>query len=121
MVIQVFVNEEIIGPHVQEGHYDLIGPDGEIILPVLWDKVIRPGMQISMEMWPQDKEPLKQATEETGDFQPQHKRTSSKQRTNLRFHPTLRRLLGKDEPLRPTGFPDSQPLTGSSHSRNARQ
>ncbi|KAI7775495.1 hypothetical protein LA080_006738 [Diaporthe eres] len=30
-------------------------PDGEIILPVVWEKVIQPGWQINMVMWPMDK------------------------------------------------------------------
>lgn len=52
LIKQAFTHVEVIGQHVQEGHYDLIGPDGEIILPVVWDKTIQPGWQISMRMWP---------------------------------------------------------------------
>lgn len=50
---------EGIGPHVQAGHYDLIGPDGEIILPSVWGKTVKPGWRIDMAMWPVDKHPLK--------------------------------------------------------------
>ncbi|XDG05960.1 hypothetical protein ABKA04_005575 [Annulohypoxylon sp. FPYF3050] len=33
LIKQAFLHVDIIGPHVQAGHYDLIGPNGEIILP----------------------------------------------------------------------------------------
>ncbi|KAI0186701.1 hypothetical protein EV127DRAFT_345794, partial [Xylaria flabelliformis] len=42
LIKQAFVHVDIIGPHVQAGHYDLIGPNGEIILPQVWEKVIEP-------------------------------------------------------------------------------
>jgi len=32
--------------------FDLIGPNGEIILPQVWEKVIEPDWQITMVMWP---------------------------------------------------------------------
>ena len=40
-----------IGSEVRDGHYDLIGPHGEIILPQVWDTVIEPGLTISMHLW----------------------------------------------------------------------
>ena len=43
---------DVIGPHVAEGHYDLIGPNNEIILPGVWDTVIEPDWTITMHMWP---------------------------------------------------------------------
>lgn len=39
-----------------EGHYDLIGPDGTIILPSIWEEVVEPEMAIVMTMWPIDKQ-----------------------------------------------------------------
>ena len=35
-----------------EGHYDLIGPNNEIILPGVWETVIEPDWTITMHMWP---------------------------------------------------------------------
>jgi len=52
LIKQAFIQVEKLGPHVQEGRYDLTGPDGEIILPSVWDKVIQPDWQIVMTMWP---------------------------------------------------------------------
>ena len=48
---------DVLGPHVQNGHYDLTGPNGEIILPSVWEKVIEPDWQITMTMWPIEKSP----------------------------------------------------------------
>ena len=47
---------EGLGPHVAEGHYDLLGPHGEIILPHVWDTVIEPDWTITMHMWPMEEE-----------------------------------------------------------------
>ena len=47
---------EGIGPHVSEGHYDLLGPQGEIILPHVWETVIEPDWTITMHMWPMTEE-----------------------------------------------------------------
>lgn len=43
---------EVLGPEVYHGHYDLVGPDGEIILPSVWGDVVEPGWAVSMHMWP---------------------------------------------------------------------
>ncbi|RPB12083.1 hypothetical protein P167DRAFT_464273, partial [Morchella conica CCBAS932] len=42
LIKQAFLHVEVIGQHVIDGHYDLHGPDGEIILPQVWDSVIEP-------------------------------------------------------------------------------
>lgn len=52
MIKQVFFAVEVIGPHVVKGHYDLMGPDGTIILPDTWEQFVRPNMTIRMVMWP---------------------------------------------------------------------
>lgn len=57
LIKQAFVQVEFIGQHVQEGHYDLIGPNGEIILPAIWEKVVQPDWSITMQIWPMDKMP----------------------------------------------------------------
>lgn len=57
LIKQAFTHVEFVGPHVEAGHYDLIGPDGEIILPSVWEKTVHPGWQIKMAMWPGDKPP----------------------------------------------------------------
>ncbi|KAI1120860.1 hypothetical protein F5Y10DRAFT_257571 [Nemania abortiva] len=57
LIKQAFLHVDIIGPHVQNGHYDLIGPGGQIILPQIWERVIQPDWQVSMHMWPMDRMP----------------------------------------------------------------
>ena len=52
LIRQAFLHVDIIGPHVAEGHYDLIGPNNEIILPGVWETVIEPDWTITMHMWP---------------------------------------------------------------------
>ncbi|GAB7349580.1 hypothetical protein MBLNU459_g0273t1 [Dothideomycetes sp. NU459] len=52
LIKQAFLHVETVGPHVLEGHYDLIGPDNEIILPQVWEVVVQPGWEILMELWP---------------------------------------------------------------------
>jgi hypothetical protein len=52
LIRQVFLNVDIFGELVDEGRYDLIGPNGEIILPQAWEATIEPGWSISMQMWP---------------------------------------------------------------------
>ncbi|KAF2142206.1 uncharacterized protein K452DRAFT_194906, partial [Aplosporella prunicola CBS 121167] len=42
LIKQAFLHVDVIGREVHEGHYDLVGPDGEIILPQIWETVIQP-------------------------------------------------------------------------------
>ncbi|RSL69033.1 hypothetical protein CEP54_002614 [Fusarium duplospermum] len=58
LIKQAFLQVDVLGPHVAEGHYDLIGPDGEIILPTVWEKVVQPGWSVTMTMWPMEKPPM---------------------------------------------------------------
>ena len=52
LIRQAFLHVEVIGPHVAEGHYDLVGPNNEIILPAVWETVIEPDWTVTMHMWP---------------------------------------------------------------------
>lgn len=57
LIKQAFLHVDVIGPHVHQGHYDLVSPDGEIVLPQVWDTIIQPGMAITMHMWPMPEPP----------------------------------------------------------------
>ena len=57
LIRQAFVHVDVIGPHVMDGHYDLLGPNGEIILPQVWETVIEPDWSITMHMWPMPEPP----------------------------------------------------------------
>jgi type IV secretory pathway VirB10-like protein len=52
LIHQAFLHVEHIDKQVADGHYDLIGPDNEIILPQVWETMVKPDMSISMHMWP---------------------------------------------------------------------
>ncbi|KAI4728905.1 hypothetical protein E4T49_03276 [Aureobasidium sp. EXF-10728] len=58
LIRQAFVNIERVGPHVANGHYHLLGPNGEIILPQVWDIVVQPGWDIKMQLWPLPPDPM---------------------------------------------------------------
>ena len=57
LIKQAFLHVMELSDHVAEGHYDLIGPNGEIILPRVWEEIIQPDWSITMHMWPM--EPVK--------------------------------------------------------------
>ena len=52
LIRQAFLHVDVLGPHVAQGHYDLVNSDGEIILPQVWEAMVEPGWEISMQMWP---------------------------------------------------------------------
>ncbi|RYP91578.1 hypothetical protein DL770_002292 [Monosporascus sp. CRB-9-2] len=52
VIREAFRHVDVLEPHVQGGHYDLVGPNGEIILPSIWEHVVEPDWFISMQMWP---------------------------------------------------------------------
>jgi hypothetical protein len=57
LIKQAFLHVDVIGPHVHQGHYDLVGPDGEIILPQVWETMVQPDWAITMHMWPMPEPP----------------------------------------------------------------
>ncbi|KAK4561016.1 hypothetical protein LTR86_004971 [Recurvomyces mirabilis] len=63
LIRQAFLHIDVLGEHVMQGHYDLQGPDGEIILPQVWETVVKPDWTISMHMWPMP-EPKEERREE---------------------------------------------------------
>ncbi|KAH7555664.1 hypothetical protein BM1_07287 [Bipolaris maydis] len=52
LIKQAFLHVDVIGPHVHQGHYDLVGPDGQVILPQVWQALVQPGWNVTMHMWP---------------------------------------------------------------------
>ena len=59
LIRQAFLHIDVIGEHVAQGRYDLVGPDGDIILPQVWETVVEPDWTVTMHMWPipEKKEP----------------------------------------------------------------
>ena len=52
LIAEAFSFVDVLGPHVAEGHYDLVSSDGYIILPSLWHVMVQPGWTVTMHMWP---------------------------------------------------------------------
>jgi hypothetical protein len=48
---------EVIGPHVTAGKYDLVAPNGEIILPQVWETMVEPGWTVTIHLWRLPDEP----------------------------------------------------------------
>jgi hypothetical protein len=63
LIKQAFAHVDVVGAHVQEGHYDLMSPAGEIVLPQVWDMMVEPGWEVSMHMWPVPETPKKKKKE----------------------------------------------------------
>lgn len=42
---------------MHEGHFDLIGSDGGKLSPQTWERLLQPGDQITMHMWPMPEKP----------------------------------------------------------------
>ncbi|KAI8628741.1 hypothetical protein F5Y19DRAFT_112493 [Xylariaceae sp. FL1651] len=57
LIKQMFLHVDVIGPRVQEGHYDLMNSKGSIILPQLWKYSIKPTESYTMHMWPEPELP----------------------------------------------------------------
>ncbi|RMD43959.1 hypothetical protein DV735_g1167, partial [Chaetothyriales sp. CBS 134920] len=52
LINQAFQHIDNLAEHVHSGHYDLLGPDKEIIMPQYWNQTIEPDMHITMMLWP---------------------------------------------------------------------
>lgn len=52
LINQAFQHIENIGEHVKQGHYDLLGPKGEVILPAVWEVTVEPGWKVTQQLWP---------------------------------------------------------------------
>ncbi|KAL1304665.1 hypothetical protein AAFC00_003624 [Neodothiora populina] len=53
LIEQMFAHVDGIGQNVMDGRYDILGPEGNILLPAVWELVIEAGWTIRMELWPE--------------------------------------------------------------------
>ncbi|RSL82859.1 hypothetical protein CEP51_004873 [Fusarium floridanum] len=93
LIDAAFVQVDVLGSHVEEGHFDLIGPDDIVMLPEIWDDLIQPGMNITMTMWPMDTllRPHKPGTQPTKPTRPKTPEQSSEpKRSTTPVRPTAR-------------------------------
>ena len=52
LLTHAFAHIDVVGEHVAQGHYDIIDPDGNIILPSLWDITVQPDWSVKQMLWP---------------------------------------------------------------------
>jgi hypothetical protein len=50
LIEQATDENDVFGPFIRERHYDLIGLDGNIVLPSLWEQSVEPGWSLRMRM-----------------------------------------------------------------------
>ena len=63
LIQQAMLHIGVIGDHVKAGHFDLLGPDGNVVLPSVWEHSVEPGWFVTMRMW-KDAEDAKKKGEE---------------------------------------------------------
>jgi hypothetical protein len=57
LIRKTFTHVDTLSQHVFQGHYDLIGPNGEIMLPQVWETMVKPGWSVIMKLWPMPEKP----------------------------------------------------------------
>lgn len=114
MIKQAFLHVEVIGYEVRQGYHDLIGPDDSIISPVLWKQVVKPGMSISMKIWPEGS--YKPLSGQAGTRQAQYTSNSENLMSIQERRPPASEVEpGADRRLKPTGRPASQQVRQKQH------
>jgi hypothetical protein len=59
LIKQAFLNIDVTDSYyVQQGYYDILSADGEIVLPQVWETVAQPGWTVSMLIRPIRNSPL---------------------------------------------------------------
>ncbi|KAJ2996078.1 hypothetical protein NUW58_g1090 [Xylaria curta] len=54
LIKKLFLDIDVVGPHVQKGHYHLVNSRGKIVLPIAWEHSIKPTESYTMQMLPSD-------------------------------------------------------------------
>ena len=85
LIRQAILHIDIFDLHVAEGHYDIIGPDGMIILPQTWEFAVKPGDEFTLLMWPLHKQGLSKTPRH------KHKQKKIKHYTRFPFYQASRR------------------------------
>jgi hypothetical protein len=57
LIDAAFLHVEGLGEHVSKAHYDLLNEEGKIILPEVYEQLVKPGSSISQHMWPMQAPP----------------------------------------------------------------
>lgn len=65
LIKRSFSHVESMNSKIFRGSYDVLSPTGEIILPEIWDSVIKPGWVVELRFWDSS------IPEETGQKEPE--------------------------------------------------
>jgi hypothetical protein len=115
LIKQALLHVDIIGPHVHQGHYDLVGPDGEIVLSQVWSTMVQPGWSVTMHMWPMP-EPREEPSAPLPTAPPLIEKGSSSKHNKPTMLPDSMVDLPPPPPLPPMGAggaPPPSPPAGS--------
>ncbi|GKZ32130.1 hypothetical protein AbraIFM66950_001289 [Aspergillus brasiliensis] len=50
LILEAFTPMPALRPQIRDRHYDLLGPDGGVILPSVWEHMVKPDMRVTMHM-----------------------------------------------------------------------
>ena len=59
IISAAFAHLDVLGPQVQEVHYDLVNAAGDSIVPAVWEQAVTAGSFVTMHMWPMHKAGLR--------------------------------------------------------------
>lgn len=101
---------------MSKGYYDLISPDGDIILPKAWSHLVEPGWAITMAMWPIPKSAIPVPAEMKQD---QRASATDREYDNDPSEETPRRSEPIPKPTSPTPTPRPQTRSSPQPSRRS--
>ena len=50
LIAESFSHIDTISPHIAEGNFDIVGPNGDIIMPGVWDLAVQPGWIVELRI-----------------------------------------------------------------------
>lgn len=101
---------------MQAGYFDIMGPEGNIILPAIWEDLIEPDMAIQMAMWPMEQRPPLSSRHPSRQNPSSAPQDSSKQKHKQPRQSTKPERTSSEQsqarPLQPN-VPPHRPATGT--------
>ena len=52
LVEEAYPHDEFPYPQLAKGHYDFLGPSGDVLLPGIWESSVGPGGKVTLRLWP---------------------------------------------------------------------
>lgn len=111
LIDAAFLHVDGLGSQVNKAHYDLINEEGKIVLPEVYEQLVKPGTSISQHMWPMLMPPGQYNRRPTGPGMPPGPPPASNLPNNFNNLPPLPAAnfpLGPPRP--PAGVPPPGPM-----------